>query len=652
MNELKNKTVFSLFTKEDIENQSFYKEIENIISKHNILKNDNELFSSRDKNYILIINHILHLKKEHKEIENDLKSLFLYNTAFKKDVNSYLYSKLNSLTEDDSRYIFKDMFLLLTISSIGSNIDVIDFENGFNLKFAGLNFRFYEEHLQNLKEKNQETLFNLSFETYMILLKTLIEFCTISSLDFRKKFLIRDIFELITESVNIIKYNIKLNDIQLSKINTLQGRFLYIFSHLNDIIIYKNDLNQTFVEFLVSFSRQEDGFILASNNNFQDEISLNYKDEFFIYKYYSTIFVLKLLKRLQNIDNNLYFKNPYFKKIMQIYYKRFALNDEYILPNNIEELKTDLVQALVHFYKMNIDSQNKNYKNILEDFILQDKNYKNSNLEIIYRVLYFCDKIEDFQYSHISKLLIDSPKINNGYFEFFKLSIIDIYLKKIKYKKLDKDELILLENISNYCSQNSFDKHLHPVCSNIYINISYIFINNKSNRSQSLELFIQFLLLHGYAFTNNKYRDESTVIIKELDIEQEFIKKELLYNYFVNKNKEFADNANKIFITKVEKSIKIKNLSDLIQNKIFYNLANISIYENNKNYIQEFELNHLNIKINDKYSLSIAYTKQNEDRINLIYIICKDFILDILISLLKEEKSNFSHYLDNDGFLF
>lgn len=652
MNELKNKTVFSLFTKEDIENQSFYKEIENIISKHNILKNDNELFSSRDKNYILIINHILHLKKEHKEIENDLKSLFLYNTAFKKDVNSYLYSKLNSLTEDDSRYFFKDMFLLLTISTLGSNIDIIDFENGFNLKFASLNFRFYEEHLKNLKEKSQKTLFNLSFETYMILLKTLIEFCTISSLDFRKKFLIRDIFELITESVNIIKYNIKLNDFQLSKINTLQGRFLYVFSHLNDIIIYKNDLNQTFVEFLISFSRQEDGFTLASNNNFQDEISLKYKDEFFIYKYYSTIFLLKLLRRLKSIDSNIYFKNPYFQKIIQLYYKRFAINDDYKVPNSIKELKTELIDALLYFYEMSIDSKSKSYKDVLEDFILQSKNYKNSNIEIIYRILYFCEEIEDFKYSYISKLLIDSPKINNGYFEFFKLSIIDIYLKKIKYKSLDENELELLKNIAKYCSQNSFDKHLHAICSNIYINISYIFINNKDKSSQTLELFIQFLLLHGYNFTNNRYRDESTVIIKELNIEQKFLKKELLYNYFVNKDKEFEDSANKIFSTKFEKDLKIKNLSNLIQNKIFYNFANIYIYKSSKRHSHEFELSNFDIKINDNYSLSIEYAKQNEDRVNLIYIICKDFILDILISLLKEEKSNFSHYLDNDDFLF
>lgn len=97
----------------------------------------------------------------------------------------------------------------------------------------------------------------------MILLKTLFQLSIVNSTNILRNRSIHNILELITESVNIIKYTILLNNIQLSRINTLLGRYLYMFSHLEKIQIDSNDLNNTFDEFLLYFYRQDDGFELA-----------------------------------------------------------------------------------------------------------------------------------------------------------------------------------------------------------------------------------------------------------------------------------------------------------------------------------------------------------------------------------------------------
>ena len=76
-----------------------------------------------------------------------------------------------------------------------------------------------------------------------------------------------------------------------------------------------------------------------------------------------------------------------------------------------------------------------NYHFVIEDFILSDNNFDNKNIESIYNILNFATDIEDFQYSHITQILLNSNVIKNDYQEFFKLSIFDLFI----YKKAEVD---------------------------------------------------------------------------------------------------------------------------------------------------------------------------------------------------------------------
>ena len=267
---------FLFFSKNEIEEKNHIYEISKIITKYNILKDENELIGPKEKNHLHIINYALSLQKQGIKLPTDLQNLFLNNITLKRDINLYLEKKLSNLVTDDTNHILKDINILVSITAIGSTENILDSFYNYNLKAISTLFRFYETNLLDFF-KNNAKLFDVSFDTYMILLKTLFQLSIVNSTNILRNRSIHNILELITESVNIVKYTILLNNIQLSRINTLLGRYLYMFSHLEKIQIDSNDLNNTFDEFLLYFYRQDDGFELAKNNNFGFENELDYE---------------------------------------------------------------------------------------------------------------------------------------------------------------------------------------------------------------------------------------------------------------------------------------------------------------------------------------------------------------------------------------
>ena len=524
---------FLFFSKNEIEEKNHIYEISKIITKYNILKDENELIGPKEKNHLHIINYALSLQKQGIKLPTDLQNLFLNNITLKRDINLYLEKKLSNLVTDDTNHILKDINILVSITAIGSTENILDSSYNYNLKAISTLFRFYETNLLDFF-KNNAKLFDVSFDTYMILLKTLFQLSIVNSTNILRNRSIHNILELITESVNIIKYTILLNNIQLSRINTLLGRYLYMFSHLEKIQIDSNDLNNTFDEFLLYFYRQDDGFELAKNNNFGFENELDYETEFLLFKNYSAIFILKLIKKLENIDSQIYLKNPLFRKIISSFYKRFSLYENSLISKDFEVIKTDLLNCLILNYSSDMTFDKKqNYCYVLEDFILNDNKLNNKNIETIYRILYFADDIEEFKYSHIVNILTNSNPIRNGYQEFFKLSILDLYVSKTIKKSLIKDEdIALLEKIVDYCMNNNADIHLRSILTKIYLNIGTLFCINKVKDEKIEELYIVSLLINSYNIIENNYSKQNLTIIKYLKFLSNEINTKLVENYF------------------------------------------------------------------------------------------------------------------------
>ncbi|QEZ90119.1 hypothetical protein [Aliarcobacter cibarius] len=642
---------FLFFSKNEIEEKNHIYEISKIITKYNILKDENELIGPKEKNHLHIINYALSLQKQGIKLPTDLQNLFLNNITLKRDINLYLEKKLSNLVTDDTNHILKDINILVSITAIGSTENILDSSYNYNLKAISTLFRFYETNLLDFF-KNNAKLFDVSFDTYMILLKTLFQLSIVNSTNILRNRSIHNILELITESVNIIKYTILLNNIQLSRINTLLGRYLYMFSHLEKIQIDSNDLNNTFDEFLLYFYRQDDGFELAKNNNFGFENELDYETEFLLFKNYSAIFILKLIKKLENIDSQIYLKNPLFRKIISSFYKRFSLYENSLISKDFEVIKTDLLNCLILNYSSDMTFDKKqNYCYVLEDFILNDNKLNNKNIETIYRILYFADDIEEFKYSHIVNILTNSNPIRNGYQEFFKLSILDLYVSKTIKKSLIKDEdIALLEKIVDYCMNNNADIHLRSILTKIYLNIGTLFCINKVKDEKIEELYIVSLLINSYNIIENNYSKQNLTIIKYLKFLSNEINTKLVENYFNKVVTKLEILCDYLFAKNSTKEQKIIFIKDVLIKQLFFNIVDIEFIDGSKTFVNKLELEDFTYKINSKDSAIFLYIKINEEIFNKIFNSSKLFIQDKLEKVFEEtSKISANYYLDDDS---
>ncbi|QKJ28133.1 hypothetical protein ACBT_2253 [Aliarcobacter cibarius] len=641
---------FLFFSKNEIEEKNHIYEISKIITKYNILKDENELIGPKEKNHLHIINYALSLQKQGIKLPTDLQNLFLNNITLKRDINLYLEKKLSNLVTDDTNHILKDINILVSITAIGSTENILDSSYNYNLKAISNLFRFYETNLLDFF-KNNAKLFDVSFDTYMILLKTLFQLSIVNSTNILRNRSIHNILELITESVNIVKYTILLNNIQLSRINTLLGRYLYMFSHLEKIQIDSNDLNNTFDEFLLYFYRQEDGFELAKNNNFGFENELDYETEFLLFKNYSAIFILKLIKKLKNIDSQIYLKNHLFRKIISSFYKRFSLFENNLISKDFEVIKTDLLNCLILNYTSDMTFDKKqNYCYVLEDFILNENKLNNKNIETIYRILYFADDIEEFKYSHIVNILTNSNPIRNGYQEFFKLSILDLYVSKTMKKTLVKDEdIALLEKIVAYCMNNNADIHLRSILTKIYLNIGTLFCINKVKDEKIEELYIVSLLINSYDIIENNYSKQNLAIIKYLKILSNEINTKLIENYFNKVVTKLEILCGHFFAKNSTKEQKIIFIKDVLVKQLFFNIVDIEFNDGSKTFVNKLELEDSTYIINSRDSAIFLYIKINEEIFNKIFNSSKLFIQDKLEKVFEEtSKISANYYLDDD----
>lgn len=645
---------FLFFSEEEINGSSDVYEILNIIKKYNILKDDNELVGPKDKNHLYLVKYILNLEKNEENIPLDIQNIFLNNNTLKQDINSYLEKKLSILLEDNNSHIVKDINILSSISSLGFKYKILNQSNDINLENLSKIFRAYENRLQDLF-KNNAKLFDNTFNTYMILLKTLFKISTLKSIDILKNSEIHNIMELIVESVNIVKYNILLNNLQLSRINNLLGRYLYVFTHLEKIEVYPDDVFTTSMEFLSYFNRQEDGFELAKNNNFGFESEFDAQTEFLLYKSYSAIFILKLLKKLERASNLDFMKNPIFKKIIKSFYKRFIFEKDGLISKDINVVKTDLLNSLVFNYSSDLSfDKRQNYKYVLEDFILNDTKLNNKNLETIYRLLYFVDNIKEYNYFHIANILVNSELIKNGYQEFFKLAIFDLYISKINSKNsLEDDDIILLDNIASYSMQNNSNIYLQAILTKIYLNIARIFAKNGIKKDRVEELYFLVLIINKLEVIEDNYSNQNLVIIKYLHILPDEVETKFIDTFIHNIVNSFDLAIDSYFAKNLTKDKNINFFKEYVNKDLFFYFVDIEFNDEIISYLEKHELESFVYDINSKNKVAFLYIKNCEEIFNKIYKLSRHILKDKFDKLFAEtNKSSANYYLADDDLIF
>ena len=525
---LENLSTFSLFSKKELEHQKFINDITLIVEKYNILENENQLIGSTDKTFLYLINFIISLNKKQKTIPEDIKYLFLENLFLKEQINTFLEKNLDNITKNDSINFSKEITLILSVLTIGTNEKVLNSNFDYNYESISKLFRYYESSLKNLFQINIK-LFHLTFDSYIILLKTFIQLCKINSIDIMKTKDIHAILELITETINILKFNILLKKEQLEKISSIQGKYLFYFSHLDEIKIEIKDLDKSIEKYFLCFEKQNIGYILYSENiSFDENFDSN---EFLVFKNNSSILILKLLHKLKNIlPEEKYFEIEFFQKILRLYYKIFSTEFNYdLIPKNIESFEKDLLNSLLYNYNISYDfTKIINYHSIIEDFIISEKMFNNRNLETIYNILQFANDIEDFKYYYIAEVLANSKPIENDYHEFYKLFIFDLIINKHLYQKDSNRKIVVLNKIFFYIKDNDIKNHLISIYMKLSIDLSLFYSESKLYLEKAKELYFLFKKITNNNILQTKYNDICNKImlnIKNLESEKEILDK-------------------------------------------------------------------------------------------------------------------------------
>lgn len=643
---------FSLFSKKELEQQKFINEINIITEKYNILENENQLIGSTDKTFLYLIDYVLNLLNKKEDIPKDLESLFLENIFLKEQLNSFLEKTLDNLTKNDSTHFFKKITLILSILSLGTKENILNSYSNYNYDSISKLFRFYESLLKSLFQKDME-LFSLTFDSYIILLKAFIQLCNINSIDIIRARTINTIIEFMTESLNILKYNIPLDEEKLKRINNIQGKYLYYFSHLDEITIDINDLDKSIEKYFFCLEKQKDGYIISGENNSDSQ-------EFLIFKNYASILILKLIKKLKKLlDEEIYFQTENFQKILRFYYKNFSMRFNTNIIQNIKKFEEELLNSLLFNYNINKNiTKTINYHSIIEDFIFSGKDFDNRNLEVIYRILFFASDIEDLKYYLIAQLLAETFPINNDYHEFFKLSIFDLIINKSLIEKdtIQKEEI--LNKFFDYINNNNINYALLSIYSKLFLSLSFFYSTIEKNFEKAKESYAIFIQTSHNEILENEYFDINNKIIENFKSHNPKItQKDIIEEFKIKKNlelkKEIISINSKINGGNKHIVDEIKNiLSKLISNNIFHGLCEVQIldFQNNHEISHTNQFEEYTINVNKNCTIQFLFSLEYKTKFKTILEDYKEFIEKNICKILnnyKEEKINY-YYSDDD----
>ena len=552
----KNSSTFSLFSKKELEHQTYINEVNLLVEKYNILENENQLIGSTDKNFLYLIDYINSLNKNNQSIPQDITTLFLENIFLKEQINDFLEKNLNNITKNSSIDFFKEITLILFILSIGTKEKILDIDFNYNYNAISNLFRFYENHLKDL-HKNNSTLFVLTFNSYTILLKTFIQICKINSIDLQKTKNIHNILELITETINKVKFSILLEKVFLEKLTSIQGKYLFYFSHLEDFDINTNNLDNSIEKYFLSFEKQIAGYTIY-NANIQENDNSNF-NEFLILKNYSSILILKLIEKLkEKLKVDEYFNTDNFQRILRLYYKTFYNGfNKLEIPSSIEIFEKNLLNSFLYDYNINLNFNKKvDHHTIIEDFIILEKDFDSSNLETIYNILKFSPDIKDFKYYAIADILVDTNQIANDYQEFYKLMIFNLIINKTQNSN-KKIEIEILDRIFYYITNIEVKYQFISIFTKLYLDLSYFYSFKMIYLNKSKKLFYLYLNIKKEHCIIDNYLNIENSIISNIKIhEPNFDQNKLVKEFLIAKSLELHSNV----YNKQNNDIEIKKI--------------------------------------------------------------------------------------------
>ncbi|WP_321313738.1 hypothetical protein [Halarcobacter sp.] len=273
------------------------------------------------------------LESIYKKSKNDLKDLL----------------KNDSLNEENLNKLIIEL-------NIDKNFCVYD--GSYNLSSIKKLFKLYEKLMKESFSKNKK-VFHIQFTLYLHLIKLFSLFCRKLYTHNKNRKQVKQIFQIMQESKNMLKLSIPLDEEIINIINNIIGQHLYEFTHSDYIDINKKDIDYIFDYYIYSSERIVDGYELSLSTNFGNNSKMDAILEELKVKNNLSFLLLSMIYKINfyfpNIDIN---KNSNYQKIFQY----------------IVELS---------FFNVNIDI--KEFKNfLLDEFIVSSKKLIKNNKKYYY----------------------------------------------------------------------------------------------------------------------------------------------------------------------------------------------------------------------------------------------------------------------------
>ncbi|TLP40686.1 hypothetical protein [Arcobacter arenosus] len=631
--------------------------VTSLLSKYDIKTNTTFLDNVND-DYNALINYINELYIDNEKIPNDIAHEITSNINFKKYLLSYIQNKMKNILDDSTTIVFKEIIIIINLLSMGKKFEIFESYNFYNMEILGNLFREYEKVLKDLKDKEDEENFDLTFELYTILIEVINELCTINSIDILRKKTINPLVNVISETINIVKFNLNLDEDKINTLNNILGKLLFYYSHIPYIDTSNKNCEYLIEEFTFNFEKIYEGYDLSKNTNFANDA--NCDEYYYIFLNSSTTLLLNLLYKLElTYEENSYNSVEKFKEIINLY-KQIIIHKNVPVFNSLNSFKEELLSNYSYIYFK--DYETKNYEDIINEFI-ENCDFNSSNMHIIYSLILYSSNIDDDKMFKILEILLDFEKFKNDYHEFYKLNICDVIINKFINQKSDKLDSEIIKKIIDYIEENKIASHLMSIYSKLYLSLSLYFsyyYDYDSIKNSSLYYFY-YISINGKDLLENEYAKLNKDIlynhgksnIQRMNLEGVFISdskyveigQKLMNEYFKQEeinlkyqiNQDLSNIVTKIFNDEgLNNQLLNTYIEQFISKDIFYGLTFVAVEGLCEKDCILIDLGYerLEIPLIEGYKLKIAYSKVYKHIFENIYQKNKDYIKQNIINLI------------------
>lgn len=608
-----------------------------------------DAIQSNPDSFIQDIEKIIECYFSNNELSSSQIDNLTNNYNFQVELLKNIQQRMKSIITDSSTLLYKELVTVISLLSLGEKFAIFDQYNSYSKEEIKRLFRLYEKCMaESIIDNNKK--FELLFNYYVTLLDAYNELCLINLTDVMRQKSIQMIVDAMTESINMLKFSVKLDEKKLEILNVFQGKLLINFSYSPDFDFDSLSNESLISKYSFYFNKISDGHYLASS------FGSSHLDK--LYALQTHVLLLSAICKLEQRDG---FDVEELIPLMTYYEKEFHKEKKILEQTNIKEL---LLKEYIRTYKEELVLLGD--KEIIT-YLLQEKS-SGKYYEFISVLISFSEDMDvPFLIEVIHKLLHTS-KLNNDYHEYFKLMILDEIINKIiqmnDLQALDKVYPVIEKYIKNF----NIASHLMTAFSKIYLSMSLyyslkgeLFLKESQRAYFKSEKICSYTLIkHEYKNLYNKvlYNNALTFLSPMLS-NQTFSSDEvitlgqkMMNDFFTTEivrvyhtvNHQIEKIIEFIFTTnEYDKSKVINNVEQIISSEVLFGLAQcIIIDEPYTKSLDEVGYEYKEQELIENYQLIYKYSYTYKESFNMLYTQNFDYIrnkINSFIATLRVKKN-------------